>query len=89
MGRGRVLIPGVQGNLIPQGELKDMDIMFQKLQQVSVQGNLIPQGELKVLEVRVKFVVAFCPRKSNSPRGIERAPPISHPLPGYNTSKEI
>jgi len=37
----------VQGNLIPQGELKAADFSEVKTALVGVQGNLIPQGELK------------------------------------------
>ncbi len=37
----------VQGNLIPQGELKVTRRKFQAVRVIRVQGNLIPQGELK------------------------------------------
>jgi len=37
-----------------------------------VQGNLIPQGELKVDLLSSIDAWCICPRKSNSPRGIER-----------------
>jgi len=62
----------VQGNLIPQGELKAF-IGTPMKPPLTVQGNLIPQGELKVPFVPCAHMHA-CPRprKSNSPRGIER-----------------
>jgi len=63
---------GVQGNLIPQGELKVFTRKFIQDGLVKVQGNLIPQGELKVSKPRLDVLIPPCPRKSNSPRGIER-----------------
>jgi len=37
----------VQGNLIPQGELKVENHTLAEMWEQGVQGNLIPQGELK------------------------------------------
>ena len=61
----------VQGNLIPQGELKERICIVYKGKGCSVQGNLIPQGELKETTTVMPKEASVCPRKSNSPRGIE------------------
>jgi len=61
----------VQGNLIPQGELKAVFVDTGENHDI-VQGNLIPQGELKVSCRFFQHPGQERPRKSNSPRGIER-----------------
>ena len=65
----------VQGNLIPQGELKVMQMCSCNLAGYAVQGNLIPQGELKDQVGFGGISLGDSPRKSNSPRGIERIEP--------------
>ena len=79
----------VQGNLIPQGELKGHEPIIATMVWNTVQGNLIPQGELKVNEKFKKFFEAEGVQGNLIPQGELKDTPDQDQDPQDEMSKEI